>query len=126
MARLVLACFSLFDSSVIASSLSPSKETLAILTDFLQRCPFSNCRSFKPEVEEFGRLLDLCMQYKKSIVHACVKCIIHFINNDYWLESCRFSAQFSLRRSEFLSMVFYRLESAGSVSKVDIERGSAK
>ena len=51
--------FSLFDSSVIDSSLSPFKKNLAIPTDFLQMFSFSNCRSFKPEVAGVREIFDM-------------------------------------------------------------------
>ena len=52
------AICSLLDPSLIASLFSPSKETLAILTDFLQTCFFPNYQSLRSKVvgnEEFVR-----------------------------------------------------------------------
>ena len=51
---------SLFDPSLIASSVSPSKETLAIQIDFLQKCSFCNYQFLRSEVvgfNEFVRVL---------------------------------------------------------------------
>ena len=58
--QVMSAMCSLFDPSLIASSVSPSKETLAILVDFLQTCSFPNYQSSRSEVvgfQEFVRHL---------------------------------------------------------------------
>ena len=47
------AMCSQFDPSLIASSVSPSKETLAILADFLQTFSFPSYQSLRSEVVGF-------------------------------------------------------------------------
>ena len=51
--QVMSAMCSLFDPSLIASSVSSSKETLAILVDFLQTCYFPNYQSLRSEVVGF-------------------------------------------------------------------------
>ena len=51
--QFISAMCTLFDPSLIASSVSLSKETLAILVDFLQTCSFPNYQSLRSEVVGF-------------------------------------------------------------------------
>nr|XP_022317923.1 zinc finger protein 862-like [Crassostrea virginica] len=107
--QVMSAMCSLFDPSLIASSFSPSKETLAILVDFLQTCSFPNYQSLRSEVVGFHEF-------------------VRHSGSSTGLSTVKDLAQFGIRYSDLFPVVGFigRRMLVLPVSTVDCGRGFSK
>ena len=102
--QVISAMCSLFDPSLIASADSPSKETIAIMVDFLQTCSFPNYQSLRSEVVGFHEF-------------------VRHSGSSTGLSTVKDLAQFGIRHSDLLPVVGFigRRMLVLPVSPVDCE-----
>lgn len=103
------ALCSIFDPSFISSTIPPSQETLTTLSDFLQKCSFSNSEDLCSEVVGFHEF-------------------VRHVGSSAGLTSVKDIAQFSFRHSSLYPVVGYlgRRLLVLPVSTVDCERGFSR
>lgn len=107
--KVMSALCSIFDPSFISSTIPPSQETLTTLSDFLQKCSFSNSEDLCSEVVGFHEF-------------------VRHVGSSAGLTSVKDIAQFSFRHSSVYPVVGYlgRRLLVLPVSTVDCERGFSR
>ncbi|XP_052706729.1 zinc finger protein 862-like [Crassostrea angulata] len=107
--KVMSALCSIFDPSFISSTIPPSQETLTTLSDFLQKCSFSNSEDLCSEVVGFREF-------------------VRHVGSSAGLTSVKDIAQFSFRHSSVYPVVGYlgRRLLVLPVSTVDCERGFSR